>query len=147
MRDAVPEPCMSFQSGGGSAPHPHTSFPANPGGYQLVLWNLVHQGFVAVAVDPIGQGERLEYMGNNAVEKGQAWGTFEHEYLARQLFLNGRSAASFWVHDEMAAVDIMESLPFVDSDNLGVCGCSGGGTQVTHSHPPLKLCCICHWSS
>ena len=25
-------------------------FPANPGGYQLVLWNLVHKGFV---VDPV----------------------------------------------------------------------------------------------
>ena len=26
-------------------------FPANPGGYQLVLWNLVHKGFVALAFE------------------------------------------------------------------------------------------------
>ena len=61
------------KAGGGGIPHPHKSFPGNPGGYQLVLWNLVHKGFVVMAMDPIGQGERLEYPGNKAVEHGQAW--------------------------------------------------------------------------
>ena len=64
---------------GGGVPNPHKSFPGNPGGYQLVLWNLVHRGFVCMAFDPIGQGERLEYKGNKALEGGNAWGTFEHE--------------------------------------------------------------------
>ena len=118
--------------GGGCAPHCRTSFPANPGGYQLVLWNLVHRGFVALAFDPIGQGERLEYLGQKSVDKGNAWGTFEHEYLARQLFLTGRSAASFWVHDEMRSIDLLAALPYVDANNLGVCGCSGGGTQSAY---------------
>ena len=59
-------------------------------------------------------------------------GTFEHEYLARQLFLNGRSAASFWVHDEMKSIDLLAALPFVDADNIGVAGCSGGGTQSAY---------------
>ena len=59
-------------------------------------------------------------------------GTFEHEYLARQLFLNGRSAASFWVHDEMKSIDLLSALPFVDADNIGVAGCSGGGTQSAY---------------
>ena len=51
---------------------------------------------------------------------------------ARQLFLAGRSAASFWVHDEMRSIDLLASLPFVDAANLGVCGCSGGGTQSSY---------------
>ena len=74
---------------------PVGGWPANPGGYQLVCWNLVHKGFVVLAFDPIGQGERQEYVGEK-IDGGKAWGTFEHEYLARQLFLVGRSAASFW---------------------------------------------------
>ena len=36
---------------------------------------------------------------------------------------------SFWLHDEMISIDLLESLPHVDKDALGVVGCSGGGTQ------------------
>lgn len=39
---------------------------------------------------------------------------------------------SFWLHDEMIAVDLLESLPHVDEKNLGVVGCSGGGTQSSY---------------
>eukprot|EP01047_Picozoa_sp_COSAG01_P030175 COSAG01_NODE_2095_length_8411_cov_3.964611_2_plen_486_part_00 len=125
--------------GGGGAKHPHGPksplgpFKGNPGGYQLTCWNLVHKGFVVLAYDPIGQGERDEYVRPGEVaSKGHNWGTFEHEYLARQLFLSGRSAASFWVHDEMRSTDLLAGLPYVDAENLGVCGCSGGGTQASY---------------
>eukprot|EP01079_Euglenida_sp_SAG-EU17-18_P005006 gene5006-900_t len=136
---------------GGGVPNPHTSFPGNPGGYQLVLWNLVHRGFVCLAFDPIGQGERLEYRGDPAVDGGNAWGTFEHEYLARQLFLNGLSAASFWVHDLVASLDLLAGLPYVDPGNLGVTGCSGGGTQSAYlaaADPRVKAASIaCYMST
>ena len=39
---------------------------------------------------------------------------------------------SFWLHDEMVSLDLLESLPGVDKDNLGVVGCSGGGTQSSY---------------
>ena len=29
-------------------------------------------------------------------------------------------------------VDLLTSLPYVDVDNVGVCGCSGGGTQSAY---------------
>jgi dienelactone hydrolase len=119
-------------AGGGGIPNPHKSFPANPGGYQLAQWNFVHRGFVVLAFDPIGQGERLEYTGEKEVEGGKAWGTFEHEYLARQLFLVGRSAASFWLYDEMRSIDLLTSLPYVNSSKIGATGCSGGGTQSSY---------------
>ena len=36
-----------------------------------------------------------------------------------QLLLNGVGLMSFWLHDEMIAVDLLESLPNVDRHNLG----------------------------
>ena len=36
------------------------------------------------------------------------------------------------VHDEMRSIDLLSSLPYVDAENLGVCGCSGGGTQSSY---------------
>ena len=58
------------------------------------------------------------------------WGpTSDHEYIGRQLLLNGVGLMSFWLHDEMVSIDLLESLPHVDKDALGVVGCSGGGTQ------------------
>ena len=39
---------------------------------------------------------------------------------------------SFWLHDEMVALDVLEALPHVDAANLGVVGFSGGGTQSSY---------------
>jgi len=61
------------------------------------------------------------------------WGsTSDHEYIGRQLLLNGVGLMSFWLHDEMIAIDLLESLPHVDKHALGVVGCSGGGTQSSY---------------
>ena len=82
------------------------------GGDQVVLLNLVQRGFVVLAFDPLGQGERQMYTdlvrghttsaqfteqllnGTQAVK-----GTFEHEYIHRQLTLLGTTAAASWVWD------------------------------------------------
>eukprot|EP00041_Stephanoeca_diplocostata_P034183 m.1149730 g.1149730 ORF g.1149730 m.1149730 type:complete len:99 (-) comp24476_c0_seq69:3304-3600(-) len=50
----------------------------------------------------------------------------------RQLLLNGVGLMSFWLHDEVVSLDLLESLPFVNADALGVVGCSGGGTQSSY---------------
>src|SRR5690606_11185890 len=61
--------------------------------YQLPLLNLVKKGFIVLAIDPIGQGERLQYF--NA-EKGVSEigsSTKEHSYPATQVSLLGQSIA------------------------------------------------------
>lgn len=105
---------------------------------QIVEVNLVARGFVVLAMDPIGQGERFMYFNKSLVPC-----TTQHEYLGRQLILNGIGAMSFWLWDEMIALDLLESLPFVQSDNLGSVGCSGGGTQSSvriQCHDVLGYC-------
>eukprot|EP00039_Didymoeca_costata_P002094 m.57479 g.57479 ORF g.57479 m.57479 type:complete len:914 (+) comp11111_c0_seq1:86-2827(+) len=132
-----------FRSNNLGADPPHNS----PGDddYEVVQINLVLRGFVVLAFDPIGQGERLQYadvpLGKPDPEypwsKGAKGATLygsttEHEYMGRQLLLNGIGLMSFWLHDETVSLDVLSSLSYVDSDNLGVVGCSGGGTQSSY---------------
>ena len=113
--------------------------------YQVVEINLVSRGFVVLAFDPIGQGERMQYadIPVGRPDPSKPWGagapgaylwssTADHEYIGRQLLLNGVGLMSFWLHDEMISIDLLESLPHVDEHNLGVVGCSGGGTQSSY---------------
>ena len=49
------------------------------------------------------------------------WGsTADHEYIGRQLLLNGEGLMSYWLHDETIALDLLAGLPHVDSTSLGV---------------------------
>lgn len=100
--------------------------------YQSVIINLVKKGFVVLAVDPIGQGERLGYFDE---EKGKSifkWPTWEHSYPGAQLFMTGDSMANFMIWDGIRAVDYLETRKEVDSDRIGATGRSGGGTQSAY---------------
>jgi hypothetical protein len=113
--------------------------------YEVVEINLVARGFVVLAFDPIGQGERMQYADvpqgaasedapwSKGADGAYLWGsTADHEYMGRQLLLNGVGLMSFWLHDEMLSLDLLAGLPYVDEAQLGVVGCSGGGTQSSY---------------
>ena len=96
--------------------------------YQMVCQRLVRNGFVVLAMDPPGQGERRSYLdakGNQLVR----WGVPEHDYAGLQCWWNGQSPARYFIWDAMRAIDYLETRPEVDSKRIGVTGNSGGGTQ------------------
>jgi cephalosporin-C deacetylase-like acetyl esterase len=97
--------------------------------YQHVILNLVLKGFIVLAFDPVGQGERLEYYDMKAGKSVMVGPTSEHSYPGAQAFISGSSQARYMIWDGIRAVDYLISRKEVDPSRIGITGRSGGGTQ------------------
>jgi dienelactone hydrolase len=120
-----PAPAILFCSG-------HSTGAYRLQSYQLPLLNLVKKGFVVLAIDPVGQGERLQYYDPDAGKSLIGGSTHEHSYPAPQVSLTGRSVARYFAWDGIRGIDYLVSREEVDSERIGVHGLSGGGTQAAY---------------
>jgi Acetyl xylan esterase (AXE1) len=88
---------------------------------QQVGHTLALNGYVCLTIDAFGAGERStihgrpEYHGSN---------------LGASLMNIGASLMGLQISDNMRAVDLLCSLPFVDASRIGATGASGGGNQT-----------------
>ena len=96
--------------------------------YQKLFTNLARKGYVVLAYDPFGQGERIEYPGARPGQSALGGGTSEHEYAGRRLILLGANFGLFRAWDGIRALDYLLTRPEVDPDRVGCCGQSGGAT-------------------
>ncbi len=82
---------------------------------------LASVGYVCLCVDAFGSGERCITHG-------------EYEYhghtLGGNLLQFGETLMGAQVVDNMRGIDLLCSLPYVDSERIGACGASGGGNQT-----------------
>ncbi len=93
---------------------------------QRMAGNFALKGFVVLAYDPVGQGERQQAY-DWRTGKSLAGGSTEQHILAgAQSLLVGESFARYRVWDAKRALDYLVSRPEVDGARIGCTGCSAG---------------------
>jgi acetyl xylan esterase AXE1 len=98
---------------------------------QRLAANLALKGFVALAFDPVGQGEREQTYERQLDGPLAGWSVNEHIQAGAQSLLIDESVARYFIWDAKRALDYLLSRPEVDSTRVGVAGCSGGGALTT----------------
>src|SRR6266849_5259890 len=94
--------------------------------------NLAAKGFVALAYDPVGLGERMQDYDPRIGRGIAGCCTNEHLQAGVQSLLIGQSVARYFIWDAMRALDYLVSRPEVDPARVGAAGCSGGGCLTTY---------------
>jgi len=98
--------------------------------YQSFSQGLARLGYVVLIFDPIGQGERMQYV-DETYRPRRGRGTSEHLYAGNQQFLVGEFFGAWRAWDGIRALDYLLSRPEVDPRHVGITGNSGGGTMTT----------------
>jgi len=98
--------------------------------YQSFSQGLARKGYVVLIFDPIGQGERVQYSGDD-LKSTVGVGVREHLHGGNQQFLVGENLSMWRAWDGIRALDYLLTRKEVDPKQLGVTGNSGGGTMTT----------------
>jgi cephalosporin-C deacetylase-like acetyl esterase len=93
---------------------------------------LARSGILALAWDPIGEGERLQAFDPTTGKSRIGGATSEHCHANLQSLLIGDHVSRYFIRDGMAAVDYLTSRGDVAADRIGAFGCSGGGTVTAY---------------
>ncbi len=145
----------------GRAPYPAILFPLGHeegakahDTWQQVLGSFAQKGYVALAWDQLGQGERVQMYDADFGESKVRHSTTEHTILGIQCLLTGDNLARYTIWDGIRALDYLLSRPEVDTTRIGLTGNSGGGTHTSYLaaledriHVAAPSCFITSWSA
>ena len=106
--------------------HSKEGFRAHFG--QRYTLQMASKGFAVLMFDPLGQGERKQYLDDHPDKVELEWPTQEHSYTGLQLRPLGMNAAGWHTWDAIRAIDYLVSRPDIDPQRIGAFGGSGGGT-------------------
>jgi len=118
--------------------------------YQKVLLNLVRKGTIVLAIDPVGQGEHVQYYDSSINFSSIGYTVIEHCYLGNQCFLSGVSPCRYFIWDGIRGIDYLLTRDDVDPERIGLTGFSGGGTitaYIAAFDERVKVSVPCSWST
>ncbi|HKT11669.1 MAG TPA: acetylxylan esterase [Terriglobia bacterium] len=113
------------------APLGHTSNGKAYRNYAYVYQTLARKGYVVLAFDPFGQGERYQYL-DPKTGKPLYGPTGEHSQAGRPMLLFGSTFAQYRAWDGVRALDYLLTRPEVDPARIGLTGQSGGATMTMY---------------
>src|ERR1700675_1202904 len=118
-----------------SAKHPAVLLPeghaANgKNNYQELSQRLVKRGYVVLAWDPVGQGERSQFWDAKVGKSRYNLICAEHAVLGNLAYLAGTNLARWEIWDGIRAVDYLLTRAEVDGERINIMGTSGGGFQA-----------------
>ncbi len=96
--------------------------------YQKCCQALARLGYVVLAFDPMGQGERIGYPDSTGADTRLSSIDEEHTLPGRQMLLLGESAARYQLWDAIRSLDHLAAHPLIDPTRLASLGQSGGAT-------------------
>lgn len=100
--------------------------------WQIMLGSLATKGYVALAWDTLGQGERIQIYDHDFEEWKVRASTTEHTVQGTQCLLIGDAIARYTIWDGIRALDYLLSRPEVDTKRVACTGNSGGGTHTAY---------------
>jgi dienelactone hydrolase len=137
----------------GSAPYPGVLFQMGHSDdgkgysyYQRCCQGLVQLGYIVLAFDPMGQGERTAYPASGGWLTRLPSADDEHTLPGRQMLLVGETATGMQLWDAIRSLDVLASHPQVDARKLGATGQSGGGTltmMLANADDRLAAAVVC----
>jgi cephalosporin-C deacetylase-like acetyl esterase len=98
---------------------------------QRLAANLALKGFVSLAFDPAGQGEREQTYDPQLKAPAAGWSVNEHIHTGAQADLVGESLTRYFIWDAKRSIDYLVSRNDVDASRIAAAGCSGGGALTT----------------
>lgn len=96
--------------------------------YQRCCQGLARLGFLVLAFDPMGQGERIYYPGSSLQRTRLKSSDDEHTTPGKQMLLLGSACTRLQVWDAIRSLDYLAAHPLVDPKRLASTGQSGGAT-------------------
>ncbi len=116
-----PFPGVLFQMG-------HTRNGKAGDTYQRCCQGLAKLGYLVLAFDPMGQGERVYYPDASGRLSRLSSADDEHTVPGKQMLLVGDTAMRMQVWDAVRSLDVLAAHPLVDPRRLASTGQSGGAT-------------------
>lgn len=98
--------------------------------YQTACHALAVKGFLVLTIDPLEQGERLQF--GHVPEKKRPGLCAAHCLVGNQQVLTGDFFGSWRVWDAIRGLDVLLARPEADPARVGVTGNSGGGTLTSY---------------